>query len=214
MERVDRDEARQILRERPEPVSDPRAHRRSHERLTPRVQRDGRLHVGIGARLHSVEHAQFVRVLRELRKNFRDHRPALPARIEFEDRAEQLMRPAFANLREFRFPVERLEMARPALHEEEDLALRSRGEVRRFISPSRAPSRERSPSRSALRLVSPSRGPVRGFQCLWPSRALTMWAPVPSPRCQNSRMTIPSASEMAGICGRVLRGGMDYGCNR
>ena len=79
-----RDEAGEILIFRAEPIHRPRADARPHTGELTRVHDELRRLMHAGFRVHGADHAEFVRMLRELWKQFADLHPALPVLFEFE----------------------------------------------------------------------------------------------------------------------------------
>ena len=82
--------------------------------------------------LATVQQTQFVRVFRKLGKRLGDHQPAFSTGHEFQNRTQQRVLAAFS-AGHLRLPVKSLHVARPALHVEENHALRFRREMRELL---------------------------------------------------------------------------------
>ncbi len=139
--RADGDEPRQVLILGPEPVRDPRAHARPDERIAAGVElQEGSAVPRVGP-VHRVDHAEVVHAPGQVREQLADRDPALAVLPEPERRAEQITRLARDHPRlgerqglaivalQERLVVERVNLRRPAVHEQEDDPLRARREM-------------------------------------------------------------------------------------
>ena len=139
--RADGDESRQVLILGPEPVSDPRTHARPDERIAAGVEFQQGSPVPRVGPVHRVDHAEVVHAPGQMREQLADRDPALAVLPEPERRAEQIPRLARHHPRlgerqglavvalQERLMVERVDLRRPAVHEQEDDPLRAGREM-------------------------------------------------------------------------------------
>src|SRR5690606_35859980 len=124
-----------------ETIGDPRADRWSDEIRRACVEKERRRTVRHAFGVHAAEDAKLVGLLRDLGEDLRDVEATLAVARELPRRSEHTFgghlprardverRPLAMIAREARLRVEGVDLARSSLHEEEDHALRSRGEV-------------------------------------------------------------------------------------
>ena len=134
---VDRDEARQVLVLGPQPVAEPRAHRRPHIDRDSGVKLERGRGMGLVVGVHGPEQAEVVGHTRQVRHQVRDHHAGVAAGANRGDRSQrQVLVHADRDLvavdrradllavlpRDQRLGIEQVELRRTSLHEQEDHA--------------------------------------------------------------------------------------------
>ncbi len=140
---TNRDEGRQVIVLGPQPVANPRAHARSNERVAAGMQLEQRPAMpGIRA-VHAVEKAQVVDALTHMRKQLTHPGSRLAVLPKLPGAGQQVSRirghhAGFVErqrlamiARQERLVVERVDLRRPTVHEQEDDPLGTRREMRR-----------------------------------------------------------------------------------
>ena len=160
--RLDGDETGEVLVLRPEPITDPRPHRRTRLEQRTRMQlqlcRCVRLVVGV----HGAQKTEVVRNTREVRHEIRNHHTALPSRSNRLDRAhgEKLVDSEADLIVVYRhlnrlaviaddqvLGIEEIRLRRTTAHEEKDHTLRFRCDFRSISVRPAGPVRSRRRAR-------------------------------------------------------------------
>ena len=145
--RCHRDEARQVCVLRAQPVIHPRAHARAHERRGAAMQEERRRSMRHALGVQRMDETQIIHMPRHLGKEFAHPASAVPVLTKLPRRLHHaLVRAAIAGVRhrariierqllpvvlfQAWLVIERVDLTRPALHEEEDDALGPRREMR------------------------------------------------------------------------------------
>ena len=145
--RTNRDEARHVLIFRTEPIGNPTADRRPHEIHRTGVKKECRRPVRHAFRVHRVNETQIIDVLRHVWKKFRNIMSAFAILLEAPrrfhhpllDHLPKILKSITRDidflvviLLKLRFVIERIDVARPALHENKNDPFDARRKMRCF----------------------------------------------------------------------------------